>query len=189
MRHFLGRLGRVLLIAIPSFTAGATVMAYLAATASLVSFQTLRAGYASEEQIAATCAQHRGDAPEAARHYANIVSAYSDAGWWRKSPHIKTWPLWYPFLAIARHHPWSGAVSEHRATVEALYRIRLANALSNQGREDLASDQLARAAELYGPDGQTKVDALRAKLPQMDASVSVPLELCRSSDPATPSPR
>ncbi len=73
--------------------------------------------------------------------------------------------------------------------MEALYRIRLANALTAEGRADLASDQLARAAELSGPDGQAKVDTLRAKLPQMDASVALPLELCRSSDPASPSPR
>jgi len=186
MRHFLGRVGRVLLIAVPRFAMGATLMAYLAATASLVSFKTLRAGYASEEQVAAECAQVRGDAAEAARHYANVVSAYADDSWWRKTPHIKTWPLWYPFLAIARHYPWSSSVSERRETVEALYRIRLANALSEQGRDDLASNQLARAAELYGPDGQTKVDTLRAKLPQMDATVALPLELCRSSDPALP---
>lgn len=188
MRRYLGRLGRVLLIAIPSFAAGAMSMAYLAATASLVSVQTLRAGYAGEEQIAAECASHRGDAREAARHYANVVSAYADDGWWGKKPHIRTWPLWYPFFAIARRYAWSPALLEHRLTVEALYRIRLANALSDEGRADLASDQLARAAKLYGPDGQGKVDALRAKLPQIDASVPLPLELCRSTDPA-PQPR
>jgi hypothetical protein len=188
MRHFLGRVGRVLLIAVPSFVMGATMMAYLAATASLVSFKTLRAGYASGEQVAAECARVRGDTAEAARHYANVVSTYADDSWWRKNPHIKTWPLWYPFIAIARHYPWS-RVSENRATVEALYRIRLANVLSDEGREDLAADQLARAAELYGPDGQTKVEAVRAKLPQMDASVALPLELCRSSDPTSASPR
>src|SRR5690242_2707434 len=90
MRRCLGRLGRVLVIAVPSFAAGAVLTAYFVATASLVSFQTLRAGYASQEQVAAECAQRSGDAPEAARHYANVVSAYADGGWWRKSPHIKT---------------------------------------------------------------------------------------------------
>jgi hypothetical protein len=189
MRRYLSQFGRVLLIAIPSFAAGAMLMAYLAATASLISFQTLRAGYAGEEQVAAECARHRGDAREAARHYANVVSAYADDGWWGKNPHIRTWPLWYPFFAIARRHTWSPAVMEHRLpTVEALYRIRLANALSDEGRDDLASDQLARAAELYGPVGQSKVDTLRAELPQMDASIPLPLELCRSSD-RPPQPR
>jgi hypothetical protein len=184
MRRYLGSLGRVLLIALPCFAAGAMLMAYLAATGRFVSFETLRAGYAGEEQVAAECALHRGDAREAARHYANVVSAYDGDGWWGTNPHIRTWPLWSPFLVIARRHAGSPALLEHRLTVEALYRIRLANALGDEGRADLASAQLARAAKLYGPDGQRKVDALRATVAQMDA---LPLEVC-SSDPA-PKPR
>jgi hypothetical protein len=180
MRRYFGRIGRVLLIALPSFAAGALLMAYLAATASLVSLQAIRAGYASEEQVAAECALHRGDASEAARHYANVVSAFANDGWWGKNPHIKTWPLWYPFFAITRRYASTSAVLERRLAVEALYRIRLANALSEEGRSDLASKQLTRAAKLYGSDGQRKVELLRAKLPQMDATVQLPLELCGS---------
>jgi len=185
MRRGLARLGRVLLVAVPSFVAGGGLMAYLAATASMVSFQTLRAGYAGEEQVAAACAQHAGDTAEAARHYANVVSAYADDGWWGRNPHIQTWPLWYPFLAIARRHTWSSPSLEHRPTVEAQYRVRLANALSDEGRADLASDQLARAAKLYGPDGDTKVEALRENLPQVDAGPTT-LDRCRPSHPSSP---
>jgi len=188
MRRYVSRFGRVLLIAIPSFATGAMMMAYLAATENLVSVQTLRAGYAGEEQVAAECALHRGDAREAARHYANVVAAYANDGWWSKNPHIRTWPLWYPFFAIARRYAWSPAVLEHRLTVEALYRIRLANALGDEGRADLASAQLTRAAKLYGPNGQTTVEELRARLRGIDASVPLPLELCHSSAPAPPSP-
>src|SRR5215831_6314980 len=186
MRRHLTRFGRVLLVAIPSFVAGGILMAYLAATASLVSFQTLRAGYAGEEEVAAECARHRGDAQEAARHYANVVSTFADDGWWRKNPHMRTWPLWYPFLAITRRHAGSPAVLEHRVpAVEAQYRVRLANALSDEGRTDLASDELARAAQLYGPgpDGESQVDALRAQVSQADASVPLSVKLCRSSEP------
>jgi len=185
MRRGLARLGRVLLVAVPSFVAGAGLMAYLAATASMVSFQTLRAGYAGEEQVAAECALHVGDTAEAARHYANVVSAYADDGWWSKNPHIRTWPLWYPFFAIARRHAWSPALLEHSPTVEAQYRIQLANALSDEGRADLASAQLARAAKLYGPDGESKVEALRENLPKVNA-VPMPRERCRSSHPSSP---
>jgi hypothetical protein len=184
MRRYFNRVGRVLLIAAPSFAAGAMLMAYLAATASLVSVQAIRAGYAGEEQVAAECALHRGDAREAARHYANVVSAYANDGLWGKNPHIRTWPLWNPFFAIARRYASAPAALERRRTVEALYRIRLADALSDEGRPDLASAQLARAARLYGSDGQRKVEVLRAKLPQMDATVQLPLELCGSFEPA-----
>ena len=68
MPRRLRRFARVLLVAVPSFIAGAVFTEYLAADASRLFFQMLRTDYGAEEEIAAVCAQHRGDVHEAVRH-------------------------------------------------------------------------------------------------------------------------
>jgi len=125
-------------------------MAYLAANAGQLSFRMLRAGYAGHEDLAAVCARHRGDASEAARHYANVVSTFSEDGWWRTNPLNKPLPLWYPFPAMVLRHAFSPDVPEGRVPrLEAIYRVRLGNALIEEGRPDLAASQFARAVELW----------------------------------------
>jgi len=56
MPRRLRRFARVLLVAVPSFIAGAVFTPYLAANASRLFFQMLRTDYGAEEEIAAVCA-------------------------------------------------------------------------------------------------------------------------------------
>ena len=177
MPRRLRRFARVLLVAVPSFIAGAVFMAYLAAEASRLFFSMLRDGYGSEEEIAAVCAQHRGDVHEAVRHYANAVSAYAADAWWRtRAKEDDLWPLAFPLAAILLREPaeWSSTVLPR---IEALDRVRLANALKEEGQTVRATRQLDRAARLLGPNGEAQVEAaLRENLDE-----SPLLAFCRSS--------
>ena len=180
MTRRLRRFARVLLVAVPSFIAGAVFMAYLAADASRLFFQMLRVGYGGEEEIAAVCAQHRGDVHEAARHYANVVSTYADDAWWRTTSKENPWSLAYPLAAILLRRMWRPEIIEGRLpSIEATYRVRLANALREEAQVVAAAQELERAARLFGPNGELKVEALREKLPRVDDSPL--LTFCRSS--------
>ena len=177
MPRRLRRFARVLLVAVPSFIAGAVFTAYLAADASRLFFQMLRTDYGAEEEIAAVCAQHRGDVHEAVRHYANAVSAYAADAWWRtRAKEDDLWPLAFPLAAILLREPaeWSSTVLPR---IEALDRVRLANALKEEGQTVRATRQLDRAARLLGPNGEAQVEAaLRENLDE-----SPLLAFCRSS--------
>ena len=176
MTHRLRRFARVLLVAVPSFMAGALLTAYLAADASRLFFSMLRDRYGSEEEIAAVCAQHRGDVHEAVRHYANAVSAYAADAWWQtRAKEDDLWPLAFPLAAILLREPaeWSTVLPR----IEALDRVRLANALKEEGQTVRATRQLDRAARLLGPNGESQVEAaLRENLDE-----SPLLAFCRSS--------
>ena len=177
MPRRLRRFARVLLVAVPSFIAGAVFTEYLAADASRLFFQMLRTDYGAEEEIAAVCAQHRGDVHEAVRHYANAVSAYAADAWWRtRAKEDDLWPLAFPLAAILLREPaeWSSTVVPR---IEALNRVRLANALTEEGETVRATRQLDRAARLLGPNGESQVEAaLRENLDE-----SPLLAFCRSS--------
>ena len=177
MPRRLRRFARVFLVAVPSFIAGAVFTAYLAADASRLFFQMLRTDYGAEEEIAAVCAQHRGDVHEAVRHYANAVSAYAADAWWRtRAKEDDLWPLAFPLAAILLREPaeWSSTVLPR---IEALDRVRLANALKEEGQTVRATRQLDRAARLLGPNGESQVEAaLRENLDE-----SPLLAFCRSS--------
>ena len=178
MPRRLRRFARVLLVAVPSFIAGAVLTAYLAADASRLFFQMLRTDYGAEEEIAAVCAQHRGDVHEAVRHYANAVSAYAADAWWQTRAKDDLWPLAFPLAAILLREPaeWSSTVVPR---IEALNRVRLANALTEEGETVRATRQLDRAARLLGPNGESQVEALvRENLAVDDSPL---LTLCRSS--------
>src|SRR5438034_9190998 len=101
MPRRLRRFARVLLVAVPSFIAGAVFTEYLAADASRLFFQMLRTDYGAEEEIAAVCARHRGDVHEAAWHYANVVSTYGTGTWWRTTSTKDGWRLAFPLAAIS----------------------------------------------------------------------------------------
>jgi len=160
MTHRLRRFARVLLVAVPSFMAGALLTAYLAADASHLFFQGLRIEYGSDEEIAAVCAQHRGDVHEAVRHYANVVSTYAADAWWQTRAKEDRWPLAFPLAAILLRHMWEAEVIDGRLPrIEALYRVHLANALKEEGETVRAARQLDRAARLLGPNGESQVEA------------------------------
>ncbi len=176
----LRRFARVFLVAVPSFIAGAVFIAYLAADASRLFFQMLRTDYGTEEEIAAVCLRHRGDVHEAAWHYANVVSTYGTDTWWRTTSTKDGWRLAFPLAAILFRHMWQPEVIDGGLPkVEAMYRVRLANALMEDSQVVAATQELERAARLLGPNGESKVEALRENLPRVDDSPL--LTFCRSS--------
>src|SRR5437016_13930273 len=75
---------------------------------------------------------------------------------------------------------WRPEIIEGRLpSIEATYRVRLANALREEAQVVAAAQELERAARLFGPNGELKVEALREKLPRVD---DIPLlTFCRSS--------
>ena len=90
------------------------------------------------------------------------------------------WTFAYPLAAILLRHMWRPEVIDgHLPSVEAMYRVRLANALMDETQMLPAAREFDRAAGLLGPNGQSKVKALREKLPQVNDSVL--LTLCHSS--------